>query len=399
MLIGIDFGTCNSSAAVMLNGTLRLVKEPLKHSYSFPSSVYLTPKGEILVGEAAERNRRGDIRRYRREFKRELGQNQPYLVGELSLTPQDLVTEVLKKLKNEAEKMTKSLAQGRMTDAVVTVPATYAKYKRDLMKQAAISAGFTSVKILEEPITAAIYYAYQNKNNFTFKEREIILIYDLGGGTFDTILIQKQGNSFQIISTAMGLENCGGTDFDRKIFGDILNRCSRDLRQQLVPKNAFRAKAVVSELCVDIKHQLSEAQEATIEIPIDLGKAESYQLTRTAFNQMIAPYVEETIRKCDELINSAGMEWKDINQVLMVGGSCRIPCVQDAIQKKIGHSPLLVDEPELAVCQGAVMYGEQRLEQERLEREARILDEKEQLLKKDSDPFNLKNKNNRNDWF
>ena len=308
MLIGIDFGTCNSSAAVMLNGQLRLVKEPFKHGYSFSSSVYFTPKGEILVGEAAERNRQRDIRRYRREFKRELGQNQPYLVGELSLTPQDLVMEVLKKLKSEAEKMTKSLAEGGITDAVVTVPAIYAKYKRDLMKQAAKSAGFSSVKILEEPVAAAVYYAYQNKNHFTFKEREIILIYDLGGGTFDTILIQKQGDSFQVISTAMGLENCGGTDFDRKIFIDILNRCSPDLRQQLVPRNAFRAKAVISELCVNIKHQLSEAKEATIEIPIDLGKAESYQLTRTSFNQMIAPYIEETMRKCDELINSAGME-------------------------------------------------------------------------------------------
>ena len=394
MLIGIDFGTCNSSAAVMLNGQLRLVKEPLTHGYSFASSVYLTPKEEILVGEAAERNRKRDIRRYRREFKRELGQNQPYLVGELSLTPQDLVMEVLKKLKSEAEKMTKSLVQGGITDAVVTVPATYAKYKRDLMKQAAISAGFSSVKILEEPVAAAIYYAYQNKNNFISKEGEIVLIYDLGGSTFDTTLIKKQGDNFQILSTPMGLSNCGGTDFDRKIFGDILNCCSPELRQQLGPKDAFSAKALVFQLCVDIKHQLSEAQEATIEIPIGLGKFESYQLTRTAFYQMIAPYVEETIRKCDELIKSAGMEWKDINQVLMVGGSCRIPYVQEAIQKKLGHPSLLVDEPELAVCQGAVIYG---VGLEKLNEPKHSSDEN---LEKDSDPFNFKSiKSKNNDWF
>lgn len=351
MLLGIDFGTCNSSAALMLNGTIKLVKEPLKQGYSFPSSVYLTEKGEILVGQAAENSRLRDARRYRRGFKRALGENQPYLVGELSLTVQDLVTEVLKKLKSEAEKT----VSGVITDAVITVPASYKQSKRDLMRQAAQAAGFSQISLLDEPVAAATYYTQQNQN--LLKDGDIILVYDFGGGTFDASLIKKQGASYQILSTPIGLENCGGTNFDQLIYEDIKNRCSAGFRQQLEPKEALAARGIVSQFCIDIKHQLSEAQEATIHIPLALGQVESYQLHRVAFNQMITPFIDRTIKACEQLILGAGLGWKDINQVLMVGGSCRIPYVQEALKRKLGHSPLLADEPELAVCQGAAIYG------------------------------------------
>lgn len=351
MLLGIDFGTCNSSAALMLNGTIKRVKEPLKQGYSFPSSVYLTDKGEILVGQAAENSKLRDMRRSRREFKRALGENQPYLVGELSLTVQDLVTEVLKKLKSEAEKT----VSGVITDAVITVPASYKQSKRDLMQQAAQAAGFSQVSLLDEPVAAATYYTHQNQN--VLKDGDIILVYDFGGGTFDASLIKKQGASCQILSTPIGLENCGGTNFDRLIFEDIKNRCSAALRQQLEAKDALAARAIVSQFCIDIKHQLSEAQEATIDIHLALGQVESYQLRRVAFEQMIAPYIHMTIQACEQLIASIELEWKNINQVLLVGGSCRIPYLQEVLKQKLGHSPLLVDEPELAVCQGAAIYG------------------------------------------
>ena len=351
MLLGIDFGTCNSSAALMLNGTIKLVKEPLKQGYSFPSSVYLTEKREILVGQAAENSRLRDARRYRLGFKRALGENQPYLVGELSLTVQDLVTEVLKKLKNEAEKT----VSGVITDAVITVPASYKQSKRDLMRQAAQAAGFSQISLLDEPVAAATYYTQQNQN--LLKDGDIILVYDFGGGTFDASLIKKQGTSYQILSTPIGLENCGGTNFDQLIYEDIKNRCSAGFRQQLEPKEALAARGIVSQFCIDIKHQLSEAQEATIHIPLALGQVESYQLERVNFNQMITPFIDRTIKACEQLILGAGLGWKDINQVLMVGGSCRIPYVQEALKRKLGHSPLLADEPELAVCQGAAIYG------------------------------------------
>ncbi|MBD2459198.1 Hsp70 family protein [Nostoc sp. FACHB-87] len=352
MLLGIDFGTCNTSAALVLNGTTRLIKEPLKHGYSFPSSVYLTEGGEVLVGQAAENNRMLDIRRYRREFKRDLGINEPYLIGERSLLPQNLVADVLRKLKIEAEKIVTALGQRSIENAVITVPATYQQYKCNLMQKAAEAAGFRSVKLLEEPVAAAIYYTHHNKNKL--QDGEKILVYDLGGGTFDATLIKQEAASYQILSTPKGLENCGGTDFDRLIYQDIKNRCSEALRQQLNNKDASQGRATISKLCIDIKHQLSEAQEARIYIPIG---GEDYQLTRADFNQMIAPSIDQTIAVCDQLIKNAGIDWQDINQVLLVGGSCRIVYVQDAIEKKLGHPPLLIDEPELCVCQGAAIYG------------------------------------------
>lgn len=353
MLLGIDFGTCNTSAALVLNSTIRLIKEPLKHGYSFPSSAYLTEGGEILVGQAAENNRMRDIRRYRREFKRVLGIKEPYLIGKRSFLPQDLVADMLRKLKTEAEKIVAALGQGAIENAVITVPATYQPYKCNLMQKAAEAAGFSSVKLLEEPVAAAIYYTHQNKNKL--QDGENILVYDLGGGTFDATLIKQKAAGYQILSTPMGLEHCGGTDFDRLIYEDIKNRCSEGLRQQLKNKDAWQARTTISKLCIEIKHQLSEAQEATIYIPI---RGEDYQLTRTVFNQMIARSIDQTIEVCDQLIKSAGIDWQDINQVLLVGGSCRIVYVQDAIEKKLGHPPLLIDEPELSVCQGAAIYGE-----------------------------------------
>ena len=351
MLLGIDFGTCNSSAALMLNDSIKLVKEPMKGGYSFPSCVYLTEQGEILVGVAADNNRLRDIGRYRGEFKRELGTNEPYQLGDRSMLPEELVTEVIKRLKSEAQKMLPP-GQGAIKNAVITVPATYQQHKRSLMQKAAFAAGFTSVKLLEEPVAAATYYAHHN----LLKPGEIILVYDLGGGTFDATLIQKQDSTFQILATPMGLEDCGGVDFDRQIYQDVKNRCSQALHEQLEQRQSLLTRVEVSGRCIEIKHQLSEAREATIHIPI-LGQVESYDLTRMGFQQMIARYIDDTLAVCDRLLQSAGIEWKQVSQVLLVGGSCRIPYVKTAVEQRLGHSALLVDEPELAVCQGAAIYG------------------------------------------
>ena len=227
MLLGIDFGTCNSSAALLLDGKIKLVKEPLKQNYSFPSSVYLNEHGDFLVGQAAEHCRMRDIHRYRQGFKRALGQNQSYQIGELSLKVEDLVTEVLKKLKSEAEK----IVTESITDAVITVPASYKDSKRNLMQKAAEAAGFSRVSLLEEPVAAATYYT--DRNNNLLKDGDIILVYDLGGGTFDASLIKKKGNSFQTLSPPIGLEDCGGADFDRAIFNDLEKKCSDYLRKEL----------------------------------------------------------------------------------------------------------------------------------------------------------------------
>lgn len=305
MVLGIDFGTCNSSAALMLDNQIRLVKEPAKQGYSFPSSIYLTEEGEILVGQIAENSKFLDITRYRREFKRDLLQNSPYLLGsqgEYQFTPQELIIEVIKNLKKEADKITTSLGKENTTKAVVTIPANYKKNKKDLMKEAAERAGFISVELIEEPVAAAIYYNQQNPASF--QEGNIILVYDLGGGTFDATLIKKQGESFQILGQPVGQENCGGINFDREIFENLRSCCTPEIQAQLKQKNYLPQKNSIQDFCRDIKHQLTSVDNAAGLIPVS---GQFYQLTNSNFNQMIAPYIEQTLVICENLIKSVGL--------------------------------------------------------------------------------------------
>ncbi|TRV42832.1 MAG: hypothetical protein EWV53_20625 [Microcystis panniformis Mp_MB_F_20051200_S9] len=353
MYLGIDFGTCYSSAALILDGIAKPIKEPNTKGYSFPSSIFVNEKGEILVSQVAENSRQKAPHHYRREFKRDLGSPDPYSIGNFILLPEELIAQVICKLKSEADKVIEARRETILTDAIVTIPATYSPYKRNLMEQSAISAGFSHVKLLEEPVAAAIYYSHNAK----IQEGEIILVYDLGGGTFDATLIQKQDSGYQLIGIPKGLSHCGGIDFDRQIYQQLKSQCSLELRQQIEAKNAWLARAIVSDLCRDLKHQLSEQEMATIYIPIGLGNVESFSLTRQEFNEMIAPLIQETIECCDQMVRSAAISWSNVNHLLLVGGSCRIPYVKEALEKQFESKCLMVDDPELAVCLGAAIYG------------------------------------------
>jgi molecular chaperone DnaK (HSP70) len=351
--LGIDFGTCYSSAALLLEGVPTPIPAPLTPGYALPSSVFITEQGEILVGQVAENNRQKNPQRYRREFKRDLGSPDPYTLGNVSMLPEELVTEVLKKLKGEAEKVAQARGEKSLTNALITVPATYSSYRRNLMQEAGIKAGFSQIEMLEEPVAAARYYSCHAQIN----DGDIILVYDLGGGTFDATLMQKQGDNYQVLGMPKGLANCGGTDFDRLIYQQLKNSCSAELRQQLEPKNAWLARAIVGNFCRDLKHQLSEQTEASIYIPMGLGNVESFELTREAFNEMISPLIDETLDCCEQLVRSAGKNWQQVNRLLLVGGSSRIPYVKEAIERRFNISPFLVDKPELAVCLGATIYN------------------------------------------
>jgi len=353
MRLGIDFGTCNSSAALLLDGTLKRIAEPLKHDYCFPSSIFVPEQGEILVGHAAENACQQAPERYCHEFKRDLGSDTPYTLGNRQMLPEELITEVIRKLKVEADKVVKGRGIQPLSDAIITVPATYGKYKRDMMQEAGMAAGFSQVELLDEPVAAAIYYF----RHAPVVEGEIVLVYDLGGGTFDATLVQRKAVGYKILAMPKGLPNCGGKNFDREIYQDFKQRCSESLGRRLDDKKEWRTKAIVGDLCKQIKHQLSEAEEAQVYIPI--GDGESYTLTRQVFNGIIEPLIGETIDCCDQLVRSAGIEWQQVDRVLLVGGSCRIPYVQETVEEKFGRPHLLVDEPELAVCLGAAIHGTQ----------------------------------------
>ena len=358
MRLGIDFGTTFSSAALVVGEKLVMVKEPLKLGYSFPSSVALTRRGELVVGQAAENIRRLYPLRYRREFKRDLGQAVPLLLGERQMLPEDLVAEVLRALKREAEQM----LNGALTAAVITVPATYDGHKHDLMERAAEAAGFEGrqVTMLEEPVAAALYHARSGGTGPGMADGETMLVYDLGGGTFDAALVRKTAAGYELLGLPKGLPRCGGVDFDREIYKDVKAQCGAALGDLLDPsrrdEEALAARLAVEEFCRDVKHQLSAASEAEARLPVGAAPP-IYRLTRDAFNEMIRPLVDGTIEPCRAVLDSAGIESKDVSGVLLVGGSCRIPYVQQVVERELGRPVLWVDEPELAVCQGAALYG------------------------------------------
>ena len=353
MHLGIDFGTSLSSAALWRDGRLLLVKEPLRHGYSYPTSVYLLPSGDILVGQAAENQRLNDPGRYRREFKRELGGAIPVTLGDRSFAPEELVAAVLRKLKREAENLTGGA--GTLGGAVITVPADYQAHKRGLMERAADAAGFREVTLLEEPVAAALTYT---REAGAVAEGAIILVYDLGGGTFDVALLRRTGASYEPIAVPLGLERCGGIDFDRAIYRDVLARfpaIAETVNPRRQDRESQRLRAGLADFCREIKHLLSEADEA--ELPLPLGfPDESYALSRAAFTALIEPYLGETLALCRQIVGSAGLQLDAVAGVLLVGGSCRMPPIQAAVAT-LGRPVWRVEEPELAVCQGAALHA------------------------------------------
>jgi molecular chaperone DnaK (HSP70) len=351
MYIGIDFGTCNSSAAIFDNGNIRLVKEPIHQSYSFPSTIFVKKDGELLVGYAAENSHKSDPTRYRREFKRDLGTNVPHQIGDRQFLPENLVTEIFKKIKTESETIVSSTLQ----KVVVTVPATYQEHKRKLMKQAVQGAGFNEVELLEEPVAAALYYAKYSSGKI--QDGDIILVYDLGGGTFDTALIQKQDTGFKFLGYPKGLEHCGGIDFDRMIYEDFKTKCSPEilslLNDQSMGLRSLQARLLTRDFCRGVKHQLSETQVAEDAFGFP---PEPYIMTRETFNGMIKPILDQTLQCCESLLHEANVKTDQITRILMVGGSCRIPVVKKLLESKFHRPVFQADDPELVVCQGGALF-------------------------------------------
>lgn len=352
MYLGIDFGTCYSTAALLLDAKLTPIPAPFSQEYIFPSSVFISTTEEILVGQEAENNRQTNPQRYKREFKRDLGTSEPYILGEVSLLPEELVTEILKKIKAEAEKYTQLKGIQNLYQAVITVPATYDKSKRKLMEQAAHQAGFTEIKLLEEPIAAAIYYSHYTQIN----QEDIVLVYDLGGGTFDATLLQNKKTGYKILGTPKSLNYCGGLNFDYLIFEYIKDNCIQQLREYLESQNTN-----ILSLCQQIKHQLSENYEGTINLQIGLEQAETLSLNRKQFEEMIDPLITESISCCEDLVKNASLNWSKINHILLVGSSSLIPNLKRLLELRLEHDLVIVDNLDLVISFGAAIFGEKEI--------------------------------------
>jgi HEAT repeat protein/actin-like ATPase involved in cell morphogenesis len=354
--LGIDFGTTFSSAAILINGEIKRVKEPSKLGYSFPSSIFVDKQGKVFVGQFAENQRFQDTSSYIREFKRELGKTMSSTWGIRKFLPEDLVSEMFKLLKQEAEKMVNQQIDG----VIATIPASYTDYRSELMEKAARNAGFKQVQLLPEPVAAAIYYDHPSSGGKPLAKGEVLLVYDLGGGTFDAALLQKQGDGYQMLAQPVGDENLGGSNFDWAMYQDLQAQCSDTLRALLNPRaqeeRAMKTRLRVKDWLREFKHQLSSLEQHTDDLPV--GDFESYTLTRKRFEEMIHPQLQTTCGLCNQLVASAGLRWEQVGKILLVGGSCRIPYVQRLLYSQFKRPVEWVDELELAVCLGAAIYRE-----------------------------------------
>ena len=355
MIVSIDIGTSYSSiSALGPDGKAHPVEigtgaSMFGSKFSLPSAVFVEESGEILVGQAAINQRKLAPARFRMEFKRNLGETVPIVLGSKSFLPEQLYTELLRHMKKEAEK-----TGDPITCAYLTFPAAYGKSKKEKLIQAARAAGLFDVHLVEEPTAAAMCYCAAGY----VEDGQTILTYDFGGGTFDAALLRYEGGCFRLLTEPMGLENCGGVDMDRAIFQDMISKVSPEIMATLMknPVNMMRFSSQLGELAVKAKHHLSFAELFQEYIPVGFDMI-PYELSREAFNSMIASLVSDSVNICRKMVEQAGLKITDLSSVLMAGGTSRVPLVQNMVRNMAGTVPVYsAADLDLAVAQGALNY-------------------------------------------
>jgi molecular chaperone DnaK len=352
-VLAIDFGTCFSSAAVATaDGDARVVPEPVSSSYAWPSAVF-DDGTELLVGGQAEGRKRQDPAAYRAEFKRDLGQDEPIVLGSRSYLPQDLVSAVLAKLKAAAEQLTGD----QVSRAVLTVPASYARGdpRRGLMVAAAQAAGLGTVELLAEPVAAV----FAPVLGAALRPGELVLVYDFGGGTFDTALVQIGESRHEILGSA-ALDDCGGSDLDAGLVAKLTVEAEPWLAAALEAapgdKQAARLRFQVGigDLARGMKHQLSDTTRAE-EFVID--SAPLAELSRGELETLAAPLLRQTMDCCRDLIRRLGRTTADLSAVLLVGGTTRMPIVPSTLADDLKVPLRQTADPDLAVVRGAAVWA------------------------------------------
>ena len=312
------------------------------------SALYLQKNGEFLVGAAAYNVCKQDPSRYVSQFKRKLGQG-AYLLGGTPYTAQELYTEVFRFILKEADRQGDPVEQ-----AVLTVPAVYTEQQKQLVQEAAARAGLAEIELLEEPVAAASCYA----STQTIAEGEKILVYDLGGGTFDTALIERTKDGYRLLSEPRGLPACGGALFDDLIFCDLQQKVA-EIAPNALQYNAFRIE--LAQTATKIKHLLSvvESYDESIMVGFDML---SYHIERNWFEEQVRPELEQTLVLCDQVIADAGLKPMEIQHILPVGGASTMPIVAQMLTEHYPYSLLCrTEEPGLLVSYGAALCADPSL--------------------------------------
>jgi len=347
-VIGIDLGTTNSCVAVMEGGNAVVIPNS-EGARTTPSVVAFTNTGERLVGQIAKRQAITNYEKTVSSIKREMGKEYKVTIEDKKYTPQEISAMILQKLKTDAEAY---LGQP-VTEAVITVPAYFTDSQRQATKDAGQIAGLNVRRIINEPTAAALSYGIDKE------EEQNIMVYDLGGGTFDVSIIEIGQDIQQVLATA-GNNRLGGDDFDQRIIDWIVSEYKKSDGVDLM--NDKMAMQRLKDAAEKAKIELSSTATSNINIPfitVDATGPKHLDLTlsQAKFNELTNDLVQATMGPVRQALEDSGLKLSDINKVLMVGGSSRIPAVQDAVKTFIGKDPFKGINPDECVALGAAYQG------------------------------------------
>lgn len=347
-IIGIDLGTTNSCVAVMEGGKPTVIANA-EGARTTPSIVAFTKTGERLVGEPAKRQAVTNSDRTISSIKREMGTDHRVSIEGKQYSPQEISAMILQKMKSDAE----NYLGEKVTEAVITVPAYFNDAQRQATKDAGKIAGLDVKRIINEPTAAALAYGLDNE-----KEQKI-MVYDLGGGTFDVSIIEIGDGVIEVLSTA-GNNRLGGDDFDAKIADYILSEFKKQEGVDL--SNDKMAMQRIKEAAEKAKKELSAASSTNINLPFITATADGPKhldmtLTKARFDELTHDLVEMTAEPVTRALADAGLSASELSKVLLVGGSTRVPAVQDKVKQLTGHEPSKSLNPDECVALGASVQG------------------------------------------
>ena len=344
-IIGIDLGTTNSCVAVMEGGQPTVIANT-GGARTTPSVVAFTKTGERLVGEPAKRQAVTNAKNTISSIKREMGSDYRVTIDDKKYSPQEISAMILQKLKKDAE----GYLGETVTEAVITVPAYFNDAQRQATKDAGKIAGLDVKRIINEPTAAALAYGLDNE-----KEQKI-MVYDLGGGTFDVSIIEIGDGVIEVLATA-GNNRLGGDDFDQKLTDYMLAEFKKAEGVDL--SNDKAALQRLKEAAEKAKKELSSATTTNINLPFiaEGPKHFDMNLTRAKFDELTYELVEKTAEPVRRALSDAGISASELGQVLLVGGSTRIPAVQDKVRQLTGKEPSKALNPDECVALGASVQG------------------------------------------
>ena len=346
--IGIDLGTTNSCVAVMEGGKPTVITNA-EGMRTTPSVVAFTKTGERVIGEPAKRQAVTNAEKTIASIKRHMGTDYKVQIDDKAYSPQEISAMILQKLKSDAE----NYLGEKVTEAVITVPAYFNDAQRQATKDAGKIAGLDVKRIINEPTAAALSYGLDNE------EEQKIMVYDLGGGTFDVSIIEIGDGVIEVLSTA-GDNKLGGDDFDNVITQYMLDEFKKQEGVDLSTDKMAMQR--LKEAAEKAKKELSSATTTNINLPFITATAEGpkhfdMNLTRAKFDELTAHLVERTAGPVNSALNDAGMTASELSKVLLVGGSTRIPAVQDKVQQLTGKEPFKGINPDECVAIGASVQG------------------------------------------